>query len=344
MAQWYFDDDADLGVIADETIAIIGFGNQGRSQALNMRDNGLRVIVGSRNDASAEQAAADGFEVLSPEDAVAAATLVFLLVPDEVMPQVYADRVAPALGDGAMLIFASGYNVHFRHVVPPAPVDVALIAPRMIGQGVRDHFLNGEGYPSLIAVGQDATGRALERTLALAKGIGSTKMGVVVSSFEEETIIDLFAEQVGGLYAIRRFFDALVGAGCGPEAVLLELYASGEGIATATAYRDLGLWAQLPLHSRTSQYGQEVTSKMPADVEAKDMERLSGIIENIRSGAFASAWRAEQEAGCPEFDRTRAENLAHPMIAAERDLYRILGRIPSAPEDEPGSERRSSGH
>ena len=327
MAQWYFDEDADLAAIADEPIAIIGYGNQGRSQALNLRDNGAQVFVGSRADSSAEQARDDGFEVLAPEQAVKRARILFLLVPDEVMPTIYGEQVEPSLDEGDMLVFASGYNIHFKHIVPPPSVDVALIAPRMIGQGVRDHFLNGESFPSLIAVGQDATGCGLARTLALCKGIGSTKMGVFLSSFEEETVVDLFTEQVGGLYAIRRFYDALVGAGCSPEAVLLELYASGEGIATATAYRDIGLWAQLPLHSRTSQYGQEVTSRLSEEQRQAEMARLEGIIANIRNGSFAEAWRAEQAAGCPEFDRMREQNLAHPMVKEERKLYRLLGRI-----------------
>lgn len=331
MAEWYFDKDADLSVIVDKTIAVIGFGNQGRSQALNMRDSGLTVIVGSRNDESAATAKDDGFEVFEPEEAVRRAQIIFLLVPDEVMPAIYKSTVEPGLDDGDLLIFASGYNIYFRHIEPPGSVDVGMIAPRMIGQGVRDHFLNGESFPSLIAVNQDASGQGLAKTLALCKGIGSTKMGVFMSSFEEETIVDLFAEQVGGLYAIRRFFEALTAAGCSPEAVLLELYASGEGIATATAYRDKGLWAQLPLHSRTSQYGQEVTSKLPAQAEQAELNRLGGIIENIRNGTFAEAWRTEQDTGCREFDRTRAENLAHKMVSEERKLYKLLGRIPEAP-------------
>lgn len=334
MAQWYFDKDADLADIADETIAIIGYGNQGRAQALNLRDSGAQVLIGSRNDESATQAREDGFEVLPLREAVAKARILFLLVPDEVMPAIFAEHVEPALQDGDMLVFASGYNIYFKHIVPAEALDVALIAPRMIGQGVRDHFLNGESFPSLVAVGQDATGRALKRTLALCKGIGSTKMGVFMSSFEEETVVDLFAEQVGGLYAIRRFFDALVGAGCSPEAVLLELYASGEGIATATAYRDMGLWAQLPLHSRTSQYGQEVTARLSPDVQKAEMERLAGIISGIKNGTFAAAWRAEQAAGCPEFDAVRRENLEHPMVQEERKLYRRLGRIDDAAETE----------
>ena len=327
MAQWFFDKDADIGALADLTITIIGYGNQGRSQALNLRDSGVKVIVGSRSDESAKKAEEDEFEVFSLEEATARATILFLLVPDEVMPSVYEHHIRPNLSAGDMLVFASGYNIHFKHIVSPNDVDVALIAPRMIGQGVRDNFVNGQSFPSLIAVHQDATGTALERTLGLCKGIGSTKMGVFMSSFEEETVVDLFTEQVGGLYAIRRFYDALVGAGCSPEAVLLELYASGEGIATATAYRDVGLWAQLPLHSRTSQYGQEVTARMTADREAVEGKHLEAIIENIRNGKFAAAWHAEQESGCPEFDKVRRDNLEHPMVQEERKLYRLLGRI-----------------
>jgi ketol-acid reductoisomerase len=196
----------------------------------------------------------------------------------------------------------------------------------MIGKGVRDHYLNGEGFPSLVAVAQNATGEALERTLALAKGIGSTRMGAILSSFEEETVIDLFSEHLGGLYAIRRSFDVLIEAGYNPEAILLELYASGEGIAIAKATRDLGLWGQITLHSRTSQYGQEVTARLTPEAEEGAKERLRGIVEHIRSGTFAQEWQAEQEQGYASLDRIRAENLSHPMIQAEESLYRILKR------------------
>jgi ketol-acid reductoisomerase len=327
MAQWYFDGDADLKYLDNKTIGIFGYGNQGQAQALNMRDSGLRVIVGNRLDASYEQAAADGFAVYSWSEAAARSDILFLLMPDEVMPAIYDEQIAAHLEAGNVLVFASGYNIHFKHLRPPDFVDVILIAPRMIGKGVRDTFLSGEGFPSLIAVHQDASGQGLERTLALSKGIGSTKMGIIVSSFEEETIVDLFSEQIGGLYAIRRYFEALVEAGCGPEVVLLELYASGEGIATARAYRDLGLWEQITLHSRTSQYGQEVTSRVSPEEESAERQRIGRVIEHIRSGAFAREWKTEQESGFEQFGRIRQENLAHPMIVAERELYRILGRI-----------------
>jgi ketol-acid reductoisomerase len=329
MAKMYFDDDADLSFATGDTVCIVGFGNQGRSQALNLRDSGVNVIVGSQRDRSYQQAVSDDFEVFPVADAVAKADVIFILVPDEVMPAVFEADIAPGLEAGNMIVFASGYNIAFGLITPAADVDVVMIAPRMIGSGVRETYLSGVGFPSLIAVEQAATDHALERTLALCKGIGSTTMGVIVSSFMEESVVDLFAEQVGFLYAIRRYCEALVQAGCSPEVAMLEFYASGEGVLTAEAYRDIGLWDQITLHSRTSQYGQEVTSKLPAADEAAERTRLKGIIENIQNGKFAEAWSAEQQAGFPEFDRVRGENMAHEMRTAERELYRVLGREPA---------------
>jgi len=326
MAQWFFDEQADMKYLDGRTIGIFGYGNQGRAQALNMRDSGLSVIVGSRQDPSFEQAIRDGFAAYPWREAAAKSDILFLLLPDEAMPAIFEEDIVDQLHPGNVLVFASGYNIHFGYLRPPSTVDVVLVAPRMIGAGVRDTYLSGEGFPSLVAVHQDASGEALARTLALSKAIGSTRMGAILSSFEEETIVDLFSEQIGGLYAIRRYYTALVEAGCSPEAVLLELYASGEGIATARAYRDLGLWEQITLHSRTSQFGQEVTSRLTPEEERVEQERLRRVIDHIRSGAFAKEWEAEQKNEFAEFDRIRQENLAHPMVKAERELYRILGR------------------
>ena len=241
MARMYFDEDADLHHIRDRTVCIVGYGNQGRSQALNLRDSGIQVIVGSRRDTSYETARVDGFDVCPVPDAAERADIVFFLVPDEVMPKVFDDEISPVLRSGDMLVFASGYNIAFDLLQPAPDVDVVMIAPRMIGAGVRETYLSGDGFPSLVAVHQDATGVAWQRTLALCKGIGSTRMGVIESSFLEEATVDLFAEQVGYLYAVRRYCEVLVEAGCSPEAAMLEFYASGEGIETAKAYRDIGL-------------------------------------------------------------------------------------------------------
>lgn len=327
MARMYFEEDSDLAFVADQTICIVGYGNQGRSQALNMRDSGLSVVVGSRRDASYREAVEDGFAVFPVGEAVERSNVIFLLVPDEVMPQVYCRDIAPNLESGDMLVFASGYNITFDLIKPSSDVDVVLIAPRMIGAGVRETYLSGEGFPSLVAVHRSATETAFERMLALCEGIGSARMGVIESSFLEETTVDLFAEQVGFLYAVRRYCEVLVEAGCSPEAAMLEFYASGEGIETARAYRDIGLWDQITLHSRTSQFGQEVTSRLSPQEEEAERARLRAIISHIQDGSFAREWTAEQQAGFPEFNRVRALNLAHEMREAERELYRVLGRI-----------------
>ena len=328
MARMYFADDSDLRHVAGQTVCIVGYGNQGRSQALNMRDSGLSVVVGSRRDESYEAARQDGFDVFPVGEAVERSDITFFLVPDEVMPRVFERDIAPNLAPGDMVVFASGYNIAFDLIEPPADVDVVMIAPRMIGAGVRDTYLSGEGFPSLIAVHQAATGNAFERMLALCEGIGSTRMGVIESSFLEEATVDLFAEQVGYLYAVRRYCEVLVEAGCSPEVAMLEFYASGEGIETARAYRDIGLWDQITLHSRTSQYGQEVTARLSPEEEEAERSRLREIISRIQDGSFAREWAAEQGAGFPEFDRIRELNMAHEMRAVERKLYQVLGRVP----------------
>ena len=228
MAKYYFDDDADLATIAGEAIAIIGYGNQGRSQALNLRDSGLTVIVGSPSDSSGSQAVDDGFTVYPIAKAVSQADILFLLVPDEVLPAVFSKNIAPHLKPDMLLNFAHGYNIHYKQIQPPSNVDVIMIGPRMIGRGVRETFLRGHGFPSLVAVHQDATGRAKARMLALAKGIGTTRMGAIESSFQEETEIDLFSEQSADIHIPRLMFEALTEAGFDPDVALLEIYASGE--------------------------------------------------------------------------------------------------------------------
>lgn len=327
MAQVYRDADADLSTLQGSTIAILGYGNQGRSQALNLRDSGLEVVVGSRSDGSAEAARTDGFEVLSWAEATARARIVFVLLPDEVQAAIYERDLAPNLQAGDALVFAHGYNVFYGFIAPPPEIDVLLLAPRMIGHGVRTTFLEGSGFPSLIAVEQDGSGEAMARVLALAKGIGSTRMGAIQSSFEEETVVDLFAEHLAPLYAFRRHIAALVEAGFDPWVAMLEFYASGEGVEIGKAYVERGLWAQLGDHSRTSQYGQEVTGRMGREQERAEMDRLGGMIDHIRSGAFAREWTLEQQAGEPQFRQVRALNLEHPLQDEERALYRMLGRV-----------------
>lgn len=325
MARLFFDSDANLTCLANRTVGILGYGNQGQAQALNLRDSGVRVIIGNQEDAFARQAREDGFAVYPIPEAAQQADILFLLVPDEIMPKIYRQQVEPHLRPQMVLNFASGYNITFGFIVPPPDVDVTLLAPRMIGKGVRETYLRGSGFPSLIAVHQDASGKALETVLALAKGIGSTRVGVALTTFAEETTVDLFSEQSGDLYFPRLMFEVLVEAGCDPDVVLLELYASGELSEMYAAARDMGLWGQLRLHSRTSQYGQQITSLKFVDHEAI-RNQLRKVVQHIQSGGFSREWAEEQERGFVNLIRVTNVNLQHPMQVAENRLYRLLGR------------------
>lgn len=325
MADMYFDGDADLKYLDDTIIGFIGYGNQGRAQALNLRDSGLTVIASSPMDWSMDMARQDNIPVYSLDEVVKSSDMLMMLIPDEVMPRYYEKHIKPHLREDMVINFASGYNITFDFIKPPDFVDVIMVAPRMIGKGVRDTFLRGDGFPSLIAVHQDASGKALERTLALAKGIGSTRAGVVMSSFKEETTIDLFSEQSGDLYFPRVMFEVLTEAGYSPEAVLLEIYASGELAEMFAAARDMGLWGQLKLHSRTSQYGQQVTSLKFVDLDEM-RDSLRKVVKHIESGEFAQEWQQEMEDGLPNLIAKTNENLQHPMQEAENRIYKLLGR------------------
>jgi ketol-acid reductoisomerase len=326
LARAFFDSDADLAHLAGRTVAILGYGNQGRAQALNLRDSGIAVVVGNQRDASFERAVADGFATYSLPEAARLADLVALLVPDEVMPAIFQEAVVPHLHQDDLLIVASGYNLFFRMITLPPTIDVAMVAPRMIGTGVRDTYVRGEGFPSLISVEQDHSGQALARALAYARAIGSTRAGVYLSSAEEETVCDLFNEHFGYVYELRRAYEVLTEAGYSPEAALLEFYVSGEETELARAHAHMGLFHQLTLHSQTSQYGQLVTGKLSPEQDQAEKGRLHGLIENIRSGRFARDWALEQQAGLPAFRSAQLQALSHPMIEEERKLFEALKR------------------
>jgi ketol-acid reductoisomerase len=325
MAKIYFEDDGDLGLLQGKSVSILGYGNQGRAQALNMRDSGVKVLIGNVRDASFEQAVADGFETYDIPAAVQHADYHFLLIPDEVMPAVFDRDIRPHLKPGQAIIVSSGYNVTYGFLNCPADVDVLMIAPRTIGTGVRKTFLDGAGFPSLVSVEHDATGQAQRVMLALAKSMGTLKRCAIESSCEEETLCDLFNEHSGGLYALRRAYEMLVEAGVSPEAAMLEFWVSGESADVAEVMQAYGLFGQLPLHSKTSQYGQQVTGRLSPDEEEAERKRLRGLITHIKDGTFAKEWNLEQQAGYPVFRRVSRENLSHPMVEEEERLLRALG-------------------
>ncbi len=325
MASIYFDDDGDLALLEGKTVSILGYGNQGRSQALNMRDCGIKVVVGNVRDASYDTALADGFETFDIAGAVQRADYHFLLIPDEVMPAVFDRDIRPNLKPGGAVVVSSGYNVTYGFLKVPSDVDVLMIAPRTIGTGVRKTFLEGTGFPSLVGVHQDATGNAKAVMLALAKSMGTLKTGSIASSCDEETLCDLFNEHSGGLYALRRTYEMLVEAGVSPEAAMLEFWVSGESADVAQVIQSHGLFGQIKFHSVTSQYGQQVTGRLSEEEEAAERKRLRSLIARIKDGSFAKDWTLEQQAGYPMLRRVYQQNMNHPMTAIEKQLLKTLG-------------------
>lgn len=297
MAKIYYDNDADLNLIVNKTVAIIGYGNQGRSQALNMRDSGLKkIIIGSRKDDSFKQANEDGFIVYSIEEASKKADIIFLLLPDEVAPEIYEKQIAPNLDSGNILNFASAYNITFNRIKPASNLDVVMAAPRMIGKGVRELYEKGDGSPAFVSVHQDASGKAMEYAKALCKAIGATRKGAIEVKFDDETCLDLMTEQ--GIWPIiyNVFVEAFklqVEMGHPEEAVLMEMYLSKEPAVIMEKAAEIGFFKQLPYHSNTSQYGQLIGFK---DVDTKPIrEFLKERYEKIKGGKFAKEWDKEQK-------------------------------------------------
>jgi len=319
--------DADLGYLRNKTLAVIGYGNQGRAQALNLRDSGMRVLIGSIRDAGAEQAERDGFTTVPISAAVEQADVLALLIPDEVQREVYDAQIAPALRRGQALDFAHGYNIHFGLIRPPQHVDVFMVAPRMIGINVRQSFEKGRGVPAYLAVAQDASGQARQLALAWAKGIGATRAGVLETSFAEETELDLFTEQAVWPIIMRDLllsYEVLVEAGFPAEMVALELYGSGEAAEVFKQMARVGIIKQMRLHSQTSQYG--TLSRAAAMLPEEARGRMQQALQGIRSGSFAREWADEQRAGYPRFETLRRMADEHAINRAEELGRHMLKR------------------
>lgn len=324
----YYDEDADLSVLDGRTVAVIGYGNQGRSQALNLRDSGVGVVVGNRSDDYRERAREDGFDAYPIDEAAAEGDIVFLLIPDEVAPEVYEERIEPNLVPGDVLYFSHGYNVTFDRIRPPDDVDVVLVAPRMAGPSVRTLYEAGEGFPSILAVNQDATGGATATALALAKGIGSTSAGVVEGTFDMETKVDLLSEQALVpmlMGAMRAKFEVEVAHGIPPEIVMSELYLSKELAEIFELMAEEGFLGQLPYHSTTSQYGQL------SRAEEFDHEPLKAFVEErlweIDDGSFAREWSAERQRDGSRLERLYEKHRESEFVRAEQEtMAKLFGR------------------
>jgi ketol-acid reductoisomerase len=312
----YTDADASVETLAGRAVAVIGYGNQGAAQAQNLRDSGVSPLVGNREDEYAPPAREAGFAVHPIAAAARAGAVVMLLIPDEVAPGVFSAEIAPHLVPGDTLVVASGYNVTFGLLDVPEGVDVVMVAPRMIGAAVRSRFSSGIGYPCFLSVERDATGGALATALGLARAVGGTRGGAIASSAREEAALDLFSEQAiwpAILGALRAGYEVLAAAGFSDEAILNEMYLSGEPAEVFAQAAEQGLLGQLPLHSQTSQYGQ-LRALLGTDT-ADVAERFSRILHrDILSGAFAGEWSAAPEGVV----RLLAEQArAHPLARAE---------------------------
>lgn len=326
MGKIYYDRDGNIDVVKDKVVAIIGYGNQGRSQALNMRDSGVKnIIVGSVRDSSWTTANDDGFPVYPIAEASAKADILFLLIPDEVAPAIYDKDIAPNLRPGSAVNFSSGYNITYGHIKPAANIDVIMVAPRMIGKGVRETYENGTGFPTFVVVQQDATGHAKDVAVGLAKALGSTKAGAIEVTFNEETYLDLMSEQ--GVWplimaVINTAYELYMEKGHTPEAILTELYLSKEPMVMMEKMADMGLFKQLPLHSRTSQYGQiSRFKKVDTTYMRKFLEDQYNSIEN---GSFAQEWDGVMKNDLKEFEALKEEAFALPISKTEEQVKKNL--------------------
>ncbi len=324
----YTESDASLEPLHGRTVAVLGYGNQGRAQALNLRDSGVQVIIGNQDDPYREQARRDGFDPLSILEAAAAADFLLMLTTDESQPLIWKDQIAPGLVAGNTLVWASGYNIGYSLIEPPADVDVVMVAPRMTGNKVRSLFEQGKGPLAQVAVHQDASGQAWERMMAIALGIGAARGGVFVSTFREEAELDLFAEQVvwAGLVAwFEECFRLGVDRGFSPELMVLELYASGEAAEILGMMARRGFYRQMAHHSTTSQYG--TLSRAPRLLNDEIRKRMrQSLVEDIQGGAFVHEWSGEQAAGSKTLSRLREAALNSPMSRAERTVIELVQR------------------
>jgi ketol-acid reductoisomerase len=322
----YFDDDADLAALTGRRIAIFGYGSQGHAHALNLRDSGLDVIVGlPHGSASRPRAAAQGLAVAAPAEAAAGADILMLLVPDTAAPALYREALAPHLRRGKTLLFAHGFNLRFGTIAPAPDVDVAMIAPKAPGHRVRELFQAGEGTPALVAVHQDASGRAWPTALAYARGLGCTRAGVLQTTFAEETETDLFGEQAvlcGGVSAlVKTGFETLVEAGYQPEVAYFECLHELKLIVDLV-YRG-GLSYMRHSISDTAEHGDYTAGRrLVTEDTRREMRRL---LAEIRSGEFARGWIEECETGRSRFLARRRAERNHPIEAVGA---RLRARMP----------------
>ncbi len=324
-AKIYTDNDADLSALQGKTCAVIGFGSQGHAHALNLKDSGVKVIIGLYPSSKSRKDAADyGFEVMDTADAVKASDVIFIATPDTKIPAIYEADILPNLRAGQTLLFSHGFAVHFGTVTPPDFVNVIMVAPKGPGHIVRRQFVEGKGVPSLIAIHQNPGGNGKEIALAWAKGIGATRAGVFETSFKEETETDLFGEQTvlcGGVsQLVTAAFETLVEAGYQPEMAYFECL--HELKLTVDLINESGISGMRFSISETAEWGDLTVG--PTIVDASVKERMKKALGNIQSGEFAKKWIAEATGGEAELNRLREAGKKHPIEEVGARLRSVM--------------------
>jgi len=325
VAKAYYDQDANLDVLKGKTVAIIGYGSQGHAQAQNLRDSGVNVVVSDLpGTANWDQAIKDGFTPMSASEAAAKADIIQILTEDEVQPKVYKGEVEPNLSAGKTLLFSHGFNIHFGQIVPPADVDVIMVAPKGPGHLVRRVYTEGAGVPALIAIYQDPSGKAKDTALAYAKGIGATRVGVLETTFKEETETDLFGEQAvlcGGCTAlVQAGFETLVEAGYQPEIAYFECLHELKLIVDLMY--EGGMSYMRYSISNTAEYGDYTRGPRVVNEDTKD--EMWEILREIQSGEFAKEWILENQANRPVFNAARRDAKEHLIEQVGAQLREMM--------------------
>ena len=326
MIKKYYDSDCDIKMLDGKTIAIMGFGSQGHAHAMNLKDSGCNVIVGLRPGSRHEKKAKEyGLEVLPVAEAAKKADIVMMLVPDEICADIYDAEVAPYMTEGKVLMFAHGLNIHFKLIKPAKDIDVIMVAPKGPGHTVRSQYVEGKGVPSLIAVAQDASGKAKDYALAYASGIGAGRAGILETTFREETETDLFGEQCvlcGGVTELMKAgFETLVGAGYAPEMAYFECIHEMKLIVDLI--NNGGFSMMRYSISNTAEYGDYRTGKrLITDETRKEMRK---VLREIQDGTFVSEWMTENKSGkCAKFLATRALEAEHPLEKVGAELRQMM--------------------
>lgn len=325
MVNMYYDSDADLSILKDKTIAVIGYGSQGHAQAQNLNDSGMKVVVGLRkNSSSWAQVEADGLTVMTPAEAAAAADIIQMLVPDEIAAGIYDAEIAPNLKSGNALCFSHGFNIHYNQIVPPGDVDVFMVAPKSPGHLVRRTYTEGNGVPGLLAVHQDATGNARQIGLAYARGIGCTRAGVIETTFLEETETDLFGEQVdlcGGCASmIKASFETLVEAGYQPEIAYFETLHELKLIVDLIHEGGLAkMWYSV---SNTAEYGGMTVG--PKIINDQSRAAMKEALNRIQNGEFAKEFVLEGRANRPVLNALERQEHNHPIEVVGKKLRAMM--------------------